>query len=263
MMIMWNDIYKSLNEYLKLSTYPVGVKLLRSIREIKEDVRIRKPRVKLSVCQVIGLSRIYGWNIVASISDMTCIYGAIALGLIDPPSDIKNGKVAYEGGAYKTMEAGEKAFKNMYRVKDRYEGFEAGPIHELYFDPDIILIYGNSAQINRLIHSLTWGNGERLEFSSIGEYACADYIAYPIITGKAHITLPCYGDRRFGHSQFDEIVFSIPINKINDLIEGLKKLHEVGYRYPTLYYGILVQTSKTAYPKAFPKGYYVEDYVTV
>lgn len=263
MMIMWNDIYKSLNEYLKLSTYPVGVKLLRSIREIKEDVRIRKPRVKLSVCQVIGLSRIYGWNIAASISDMTCIYGAIALGLIDPPSDIKNGKVAYEGGAYKTMEAGEKAFKNMYKVNDRYEGFETGPIHELYFDPDIILIYGNSAQINRLIHSLTWGNGERLEFSSLGEYACADYIAYPIITGKAHITLPCYGDRRFGHSQFDEIVFSIPINKINDLIEGLKKLHEVGYRYPTLYYGVLVQTSKTSYPKAFPKGYYVEDYVTV
>lgn len=258
---MWSDVYKALNEYLRLQTYPTGVKLLKGMDEVREKVKIRRPRVKLSVCQVVNLSRIYGWNMAASLNDMTCIYGAVALGLVDPPPSIRSGKVAYDGGAYKTMEAGEKAFKNMFRVNGKYEGFVVGPIHDLHFNPDIVVIYGNSAQINRLIHAVTWGTGERLEFSSLGEYACADYIAYPVLTGRFHVTFPCYGDRRFGHSQFDESIFSIPVGRIGDVLEGLRRLHEAGYRYPTLYYGVLTQTSKTAFPRAFPNGYYVEDYI--
>jgi hypothetical protein len=46
------------------------------------------------------------------------------------------------------------------------------------------------------------------------------------------VVLPCNGDRIFAQTQDDEMAFTIPAAKIDELIEGLEATHAGGIRYP-------------------------------
>ena len=44
--------------------------------------------------------------------------------------------------------------------------------------------------------------------------------------------LPCYGDRVFGQANDDEMAFTFPWSKVDELIEGLEGTHKGGVRFP-------------------------------
>jgi uncharacterized protein (DUF169 family) len=113
------------------------------------------------------------------------------------------------------------------------------------------MVYGNSAQIMRLIHAALWKTGERLQFSTAGEYSsCSDGIAQTMMSGRPQVTIPCYGERIFGVTQDDEIIFVIPQQYLPSVLEGLEKTHSAGVKYPIPFYG-------TRAEPAFPEHYKV------
>lgn len=71
----------------------------------------------------------------------------------------------------------------------------SGALHRVDSDPDFILIYGNSAQMLRIIQGALWNEGGRITVSTFGDAVCADTISKAFLTGEMQIAIPCLGDR--------------------------------------------------------------------
>ena len=118
------------------------------------------------------------------------------------------------------------------------------------FDPDLVLIYANPAQMMLLINALQFEDYEVMQFYCVGESSCSDAIARCYLTGKPSLTIPCYGERRYGHAQDDDLVMAIPAGMMAKACKGLEALYRRGIRYPISYAG--AEQDLTA---AFPMSY--------
>lgn len=219
-----------LNSYLKLKSKVVGIKLFDSKIETKLQ---RRPKKKLTICQIINAVRLYGWAWTILSEDVECILGAIALGLRKESfMDVK--EIFMKLGYVSNDESARRFASKIPRIEKSNRGFIIGPLEVLDIKPDLLIIYGNGAQIMRMIQSIVYAmEGERLIFSTSGDCGiCGDGIANAYITEKPQIVIPCYGERRFGHSQDDELAVVIPFIYMEKIIEGLRKTHNAGIRYP-------------------------------
>jgi uroporphyrinogen decarboxylase len=61
---------------------------------------------------------------------------------------------------------------------------------------------------------------------------CSEIIVTTMRTDQPQVILPCSGDRIFGQTQDHEMAFTVPLNQMEALVEGLKGTHAGGIRYP-------------------------------
>ena len=115
---------------------------------------------------------------------------------------------------------------------NKYEAIVAGSLNRINFEPDLILIWGNSAQIMRIIQGYLWKRGGRISISTFCDGVCADTISNAILTEELQIAFPCLGDRRFGAARDSDLIASIPFTLKDDIIEGIEKTHKAGTRIP-------------------------------
>jgi uncharacterized protein (DUF169 family) len=105
------------------------------------------------------------------------------------------------------------------------------PLHRTTFKPDLFLIYGNPAQIMRLIQGALYHKGGAVQSSSMGRLGCASLITV-MKEAECRYSIPGNGDRIFGMTQDDEMTFTIPSSKIDAVLKGLAETHKAGIRYP-------------------------------
>ena len=58
--------------------------------------------------------------------------------------------------------------------------------------------------------------------------------------GKPSLSIPCYGERRFGHAQDDELAIGIPVDDFKRVADNLETLYNRGIRYPISQFGATV-----------------------
>lgn len=229
------NIEETLDKYLRPQTFPVAIKMTTSKGEVPE--KARKPKedlgVRMPVCQVISLARRYGWLMAAGEEDMLCPLGALTLGFVPAKEKFLDGSFDVPFWV-EDQEARAKMAKGLPRLEEgKYSHMVVAPIHRTDFDPQVIVVYGNPAQISRLIQANVYEGNESVDSSSSGGFACGKEITQPILTGECNIVVVGGGDRAIAQTQDNEVSFAAPIDKMDDLLEGLEKTHEAGLRYPT------------------------------
>jgi len=115
------------------------------------------------------------------------------------------------------------------------------------FVPDTVLVYGNSAQVLRLLNAALYKRGGSISSDFSGRGDCTDIVIKGKKTGEPQVILPCYGDRIFGMTADDEMAFTFPFERGEEIVEGLEKTHAGGVRYPVPIY--------LRYQAEFPKSY--------
>ena len=105
------------------------------------------------------------------------------------------------------------------------------PLSMITFDPDVILIYGDPAQIILIIQSMQRKEYERYQFACMGESSCADSLAECFLTGKPKVGLPGFGERMLGHVREDELAIAMPPPYLEKALEGLDEL-QISYPIP-------------------------------
>jgi uncharacterized protein (DUF169 family) len=99
--------------------------------------------------------------------------------------------------------------------------------------PQGIIIYGNSAQMMRLIQAALWKEGGEFGLASSGDAGvCSRGIAQTLMTQKPILDIPCLGDRRFAATQDTELIFAFPAVMTSQMLEGIKATYKAGSRYP-------------------------------
>ncbi len=225
---------RELTYYVRPQTFPVAVRMLRPGEPIPE--RARRPArdfKKLSMnCQVIDMSRRYGWTIALTREDSICSLGIAALGL-EKPTHLHRSGTLCEGMYTETKEAGQRSEAAVDRFSPGdYAGLLVAPLDRATFEPDLVCLYGNPAQVMRLTQAALWKRGGKLTSSFGGRVDCAEIIVTTMRTDQPQVILPCSGDRIFGQTQDHEMAFTIPWNRMEEIVEGLKGTHNGGIRYP-------------------------------
>ncbi|MFX0204794.1 MAG: DUF169 domain-containing protein [Candidatus Hodarchaeota archaeon] len=231
-MSKWKELDQTLNKYLRLATFPIAVKLLEDEEDLSKIAFIKRPKKKLALCQIFSYSRYYGWTIGITKEENICPLAEIAVGFEQPYKSFLEG-FFFVGRYNETPEGAKKTAEMIPKLPyGEISGIVSGALHRIEYDPDLILIYGNSAQILRIIQGALWKEGGRITVSTFGDAVCADTVSNAFLTGELQIAIPCLGDRRFGLAKDTDLATSIPIGLIDSIVEGLAGTHKGGSRYP-------------------------------
>jgi len=233
----WEKMIRRFERLLRLKSFPVAFKMLEKKEELQSIPFLRRPQSKMTMCQMINLVRNFDWSVGADLDDFLFSSCSSILGLQDLPETHKNGtfrNIVWVA----TKEDGRKFEKAIPRLPvGRYEALAMAPLVYNPFEPDIVLIYANPAQIMMLINAIQFSDYEVMQFSCVGESSCSDAIVRCYQDGKASVGIPCYGERRFGHAQDDEMVIAIPADLMAKTLSGLEALYRRGVRYPISFSG--------------------------
>ncbi|MHA1235966.1 MAG: DUF169 domain-containing protein, partial [Promethearchaeota archaeon] len=71
-MSKYKETDDKLNKYLRLATFPIGVKLLKSPEELNGIKFVKKTEKKIALCQIFSYARYYGWTMGCSKEDNIC-----------------------------------------------------------------------------------------------------------------------------------------------------------------------------------------------
>jgi uncharacterized protein (DUF169 family) len=216
------------------ASFPVAAKLLRPDEAVPE--KAKRPRrdfkIQIAICQAIAMARRYGWTVAVGEEDVNCVLTKTVFGLAPLTEHFTSGHLAC--GMYAaTPEAAVRTEAATERLPEgKYKHLVVAPSARAEFEPDAVVIYGNPAQIMRLVTAALWKSGGALTSSFTGRIDCSDEIIRPMLSGDYQVILPCYGDRVFAQTDDGEMAFSLPGAKMEELVEGLAGTHKGGIRYP-------------------------------
>ena len=233
----WENIVRKMERLMRLKSFPVALKLLPDKADLETIPFIRRPEHKATFCQLINRVRNFDWTVGVDADDLIFPSCSSMLGLADTPPSHKDGtfrSIVWVA----TKEDGKNFEAAIPRIPlDRYQAVVMAPLVYKPFEPDMVLIYANPAQMMLLINSLQFSRYEAMQFYCVGESSCADAIARCYLTRKPSLSIPCYGERRYGHAQDDELVMAVPAELMAKALQGMEALYRRGVRYPISYAG--------------------------
>ena len=204
---------KDIERILKMRTFPVAVKMLRTEADIPEGA-LRPRRDKgyhLAQCQAFSLARRQGTTVAMLKEDHWCFAPLLAYGIIDDPDD---------------------EFVNAHTSFPRFKpgvyiGMVSAPLHKATFEPDVVLLYVTPAQLRSLLMIVKFTDQKTItsEFDPI-DSCCYDIV--PVVENdEFRVTVPDPGEHARAAASDDEMIFSIPGAKLPAVVEGLHRMEEM------------------------------------
>jgi len=209
----YNRYGEELERSLLLKTSPIAVKMLEKESDIPEGaVRPKKDKgYHIAQCQAFTMTRRQGMTIAMLKEDHWCWAPLLAYGLAEDPHDPFVDSVA----SFPRFEYG------------KYIGMVTAPLRSANFEPDMVMIYSNTAQLRDMLMVAKFQDKANIksEFDPID--SCA-YAIVPVITGGQYrITLPDPGEASRAFATDDEIIFSVPKDKLENLTAGVKRMADM------------------------------------
>ena len=227
------SIVADLNRLLRLRATPIGMKMFKSVAEMEQIPRIRRPGDIHTTDQIIGQACRNGWTVGITMDDLVGAQCGTVIGLHPRNSEWLSGD-RMTGIWYGTAEDAAAHQEAMDVVEfGQYEAMVVSPLAAARLNPpDICLIYATPAQMILLINGLQWLGYKKLDFSCVGESACADSWGRALKTGEPSLSLPCFAERRYGGVMDDELLMALPPKYLPKIVIGLDALSKNGLRYP-------------------------------
>jgi uncharacterized protein (DUF169 family) len=207
----YNRYGEELERLLLLRSSPVAVKMLRTEADIPKGAwrPKRDGGIHLAQCQAFTMSRRQGATVAMLKEDNWCWAPLVGWGLVDQPDPAD---IFY--ASFPCFERGN------------YIGIVTAPLKTASFEPDMILVYSNTAQLRNMLSALKTRENPlvRSEFDPID--SCIYSIVPVMESGQCRITLPDPGEYERALTGEDEIIFSVPADKIEALVAGLQRTDE-------------------------------------
>ena len=217
------QVTETLNRYVRPPRPPLAFRACRSESELPEGVTmpLRDLGYQVTLCQAIGLSSRYGWTLAVGKDDQLCVGGAVVMGaLAELPEGLPYPPIPPE----RSLELG------------KYSHVLMAPIESAEFEPEVVAVFGNPAQICKLIQAAMFAAGEAITPNIAGPAAgCGAIIAHALNSNSCQFVMHCGGDRTFGAAQDDEVTFAMPWAKVEAVVKGVEGMYVIDptFRYPT------------------------------
>lgn len=249
----WAELGTELENTLRLKTRIIAYRRLEKAEELDKIKNVTRLDHFFTFCQVPFLVRVNGLTVGITKDDKINDRCTRLFGLRPATDKSKQAEASLLSNTwFRSPEEALVQQGDYYRIPVG-GAIVLAPLTRQKFEPEVLLVYGNPAQIMMLMCGLQKVKYERFWFSFIGEGACSDSLAQCYVTGKTAVGIPCYGERAIGGVSDDEIVIALPPGELERAISGLKELYKIGMRYPISFIGPTLDPSPMlarAYPMA-------------
>jgi uncharacterized protein (DUF169 family) len=221
-----NRFKKAIDKHVVPSTFPMAIKLLRPGEDVPTYMErpLRELGERIRPCVAWHFVRHEGLSVAMLADDFStaCPLSIFIFGIMKPIQPWIEGNLAY--GTYtKSKEAAANMERHVFRLDvGKYAGIALSPLEKADFEPDLVMIYCNSRQAQRLVAATAWTNGDPLKIGMTARAVCSEGVIQPLQIGRPVLAIPCAGDRRHGGTQDDELVFTTPVKHLGGIIEGLE-----------------------------------------
>ena len=137
--------------------------------------------------------------------DNWCFAPLIAYGLVDKPDDPAIKKFT----TFPTFERG------------KYIGIVSAPLKTANFEPDVVIIYSDAAQLRNMLMPIHFKTTENPVDSFFFPPACAHLIVPVMEKGRYMVALPDIGEYERSAAGNDEIILSVPRSRMDEFVTGL------------------------------------------
>jgi len=231
---VWHEYGEELEKRIRLQNYPLAVKLLETEADIPQGAErpLRDFGYHLELCQGFALSRRDGRTIAMFKEDMWCPEPVIGYGFAEPPQYFLDGHIRFPRDV-KDLAAGKNYASDFPRLDvGKYRGVVSAPLNTINFEPDLVMIYCNSAQLSLLLLGREYIDGLDLSCRLSSHSACVYSVVPTLKKGHCQVAIPCRGDRYSALAGDDEIIFTIPAQKIESVLSGLKHVEQYESKLP-------------------------------
>jgi len=217
---------------LVLRTYPIAIKMLKDESEIPKGAL--RPKKDLgehySACQAFGIVRRRGTSLAMFIEDHWCFEPIIGYGLAEPPEDFMEGA----GSDFFIMDKkAAKARNNSIPIMPygKYKGMVLAPLHKANFVPDLTVIYCNATQLRHMLFAMMRENGYSVSSTIDPLWSCVYSVVPSLLTGDCKVTVPDPGEFERGGVGDDEMMLSIPKERMEEMMSGVYHYDKMGMGY--------------------------------
>lgn len=192
---------------LLLRSAPVAVKMLEKEEDIPEGaVRPRKAGYHLAQCQAFAMSRRDRVTVAMLKEDHWCPTAVMAYGLEKRPASMEKWTHPYD-----CFEQG------------RYIGMVTAPLQKADFDPDVVLVYAKPSQLRGLLLSAVKIEDVHDVKHHFFPPSCGWSVVNPMTDGNYRIVLPDPGEYQRALTEEGDLIFSIPVSRLDDMMSGLRQ----------------------------------------
>lgn len=226
------NIGNALEEILRPKTYPLAVRLVKDESEFPE--KTRRPEQKIAICQALAISRRFGWTMGITGEDCGCPGASLIYGWTGGVDESSLAQFFQMAGYASDETAATNIVDNLDHLEQgKFGGLVISPLSRTKIVPEVILVYGNPAQIMRLMQGAMYKEGNKLKNELAGVFSsCASGIIRTRNIGKCQVAILGNGDRVFAGAHDDEMLFSIPAVKADDILLGMRAQRFAKYPIP-------------------------------
>lgn len=221
----YHEIGAAFIDKLKLTTYPVAVRMIRPDEEPPEAAM--QPSMvfggEVPACLAYTYCRRTGFSFFLTKDDIACKPIVIYFGLdhTDNPDDLYQAW-ADHAGYKRDFEAEKRSREDDVRFDlQEFKGFVVSPLHQAVCKPDLVMIFCSPLALSHLILSATYDGANIVSNFNGMESTCKEGVIRTYKTGACQVVTPGMGDRVMGGVQDDEMLFSVPEHLFESVLNNL------------------------------------------
>lgn len=236
--IDWQLVAEQLNKLLRLHSTPIAIKAYESLDDAKHVAKLRRPQHVHTPCQILAQAIQIGFTIGFTPEDIVTENCQATVGIIEQNQQWRSGKI-FAGNWLATEQDAALHHGALTGNQDKfYRCIVVSPLRQGRIEPDVCLLTGSPGQIFMLLSGLVRRDFQPLPFTFAGESTCSMTWVKTLQTGEVGLSLPCFGEIRFGGFSEHEVILALKPADLLKAIEGLQALQKIGLRYPIPPYGI-------------------------
>ncbi len=220
---------QEIERQLLLRTAPVAVRFLRDEGEIPERaLRPKRDRgYHLAQCQAFAMTRRQRTTVAMLKEDHWCWAPLMGFGMV-PFEEQQPGS----GAMVESPQSAAKLHTAWPRFEyGEYVGVVSSPLSSTSFEPDVVIIYSNTAQMRTLLMAIKYKEGRLVESRFDPIDSCVYSTVPVVLKGDYGLTLPDPGEYERAMAGEDEIILSVPPARLETLVSGLAHLETIGTSY--------------------------------
>ncbi len=217
------SIFEKFNFKLK----PVAVKFL-----LFKPEGIDKTNKKLSICEMIREAQ-KEKPFFAGLDNFTCVE-PILLGMAEGDPVFESGYIGETLNIFEEARANRRLYYEITKLEKGSVNYVAfASLDKVTFTPDVLVLSADPVQLEIILRAMCFTTGKKWVSQGTPVIACSWLLTYPYISGEVNyiVTDVSHGMRAKQVFPAGTILISIPFDKINPIIEGLKKIEW----YPAMY----------------------------
>ncbi len=228
---------RQLREMLLLRFEPIAIRMIEDESDVPENaIRPQKDMgTHMALCQAFSLARREYKTVYMVKEDHWCWNPLIGLGHVDCSEGTETFEVVCTALGIPDMDKARAFFAKFPRFPlGKYKGIVTAPLSDCPFDPDVVLIYSNNAQLRSMLWGIKAMTGEIVKTEMDAIDSCVYAIIIPMQNGEYRVTIPDIGEFERAAPNEDEIILSVPKGRMKELVDGTRYFEDRSMGYTGL-----------------------------